>query len=60
MSRKLFRLALVISAFIAGLGSYHLWLTTQSSGVKTVVEREPLYWVAPMDPNYRRDTPGGL
>lgn len=21
-------------------------------------EREPLYWVAPMDPNYRRDQPG--
>ena len=58
MSRKLFRLALVIIAFIAGLGSYHLWLTTQSSGVQAVVEREPLYWVAPMDPNYRRDKPG--
>ncbi len=21
-------------------------------------QRKPLYWVAPMDPNYRRDTPG--
>lgn len=58
MNRKLFRLPLVIIAFIAGLGSYHLWLTTQSLGVKAVVEREPLYWVAPMDPNYRRDKPG--
>ena len=22
------------------------------------VEKKPLYWVAPMDPNYRRDKPG--
>lgn len=25
---------------------------------KTVEENKPLYWVAPMDPNYRRDKPG--
>ena len=26
--------------------------------VETAVEKKPLYWVAPMDPNYRRDKPG--
>lgn len=25
---------------------------------KTSAEQQPLYWVAPMDPNYRRDRPG--
>ena len=27
-------------------------------GAATSGERQPLYWVAPMDPNYRRDKPG--
>lgn len=26
--------------------------------VSTLTENEPLYWVAPMDPNFRRDEPG--
>ncbi len=31
----------------------------ESSGGKTAsTENQPLYWVAPMDPNYRRDKPG--
>ena len=29
-----------------------------SSGSNASGEPEPLYWVAPMDPNYRRDKPG--
>ena len=29
-----------------------------SSNKNTTVEKQPLYWVAPMDPNYRRDKPG--
>lgn len=29
-----------------------------SSGPSVSGEPEPLYWVAPMDPNYRRDKPG--
>lgn len=28
------------------------------SGTESVGSPEPLYWVAPMDPNYRRDGPG--
>ncbi|MFK0569578.1 efflux RND transporter periplasmic adaptor subunit [Endozoicomonas sp.] len=56
MNRNLFRLPLIMIAFIAGMGVYHLWQTTQGS--VAVAEQKPLYWVAPMDPNYRRDTPG--
>lgn len=29
-----------------------------TGSAETKTEREPLYWVAPMDPNYRRDGPG--
>ncbi len=29
-----------------------------SAGVTASDEKKPLYWVAPMDPNYRRDGPG--
>ncbi len=37
------------------------WLAdpaSQSAGAEQPAEDEPLYWVAPMDPNYRRDGPG--
>lgn len=30
----------------------------QGTGVAVSDEKQPLYWVAPMDPNYRRDGPG--
>lgn len=61
--RAAFIAALVAIAFGAG------WLTNQqiiseSQSHSTAIpsadssEKEPLYWVAPMDPNYRRDKPG--
>jgi Cu(I)/Ag(I) efflux system membrane fusion protein len=31
---------------------------TMPSDNKTSSKKEPLYWVAPMDSNYRRDEPG--
>ncbi|QUM74836.1 efflux RND transporter periplasmic adaptor subunit [Moritella sp. 24] len=34
------------------------WFTTQAANDVTSAEPEILYWVAPMDANYRRDTPG--
>ncbi|WP_163339857.1 efflux RND transporter periplasmic adaptor subunit [Desulfopila sp. IMCC35008] len=37
------------------LGHANEQAVTAESGSK---EKEPLYWVAPMDPNYRRDKPG--
>ncbi len=35
-------------------------LSAEAAGAETknVEENKPLYWVAPMDPNYRRDKPG--
>ncbi|MAC33756.1 efflux RND transporter periplasmic adaptor subunit [Parahaliea mediterranea] len=43
------------------IGAAGVWLLSaaREDGAQTVVgERKPLYWVAPMDPNYRRDKPG--
>ena len=40
-----------IITFLASSGSHNT--SVSESG-----ENEPLYWVAPMDPNYRRDEPG--
>lgn len=43
-------------SFIAGMGIQYMiggYSTGTSSG-----EKKALYWVAPMDPNYRRDKPG--
>ena len=36
------------------------WLTGGDSGMHSdaMDNKQPLYWVAPMDPNYRRDAPG--
>ena len=37
------------------------WLPDQAGPAGTAMdqdEEKPLYWVAPMDPNYRRDAPG--
>ena len=55
--------ALVAIAFFAGwLG--RPYLPSEMSGTamnvsgEAVGENAPLYWVAPMDPNYRRDKPG--
>ncbi|WP_299733576.1 efflux RND transporter periplasmic adaptor subunit [uncultured Endozoicomonas sp.] len=36
-------------------GTSHASMTTMAIGTGN---KEPLYWVAPMDPNYRRDKPG--
>ncbi len=32
--------------------------TSSVAGIEETVEKEPLYWVAPMDANYKRDKPG--
>lgn len=44
----------------AGLGGTVVYFVAAGGpGTGTALgEREPLYWVAPMDPNYRRDQPG--
>ncbi len=50
-------LALIAGALIGGLISFVL-LKQDSTEKKRADKNQPLYWVAPMDPNYRRDTPG--
>ncbi|MDY6891141.1 MAG: efflux RND transporter periplasmic adaptor subunit [Pseudomonadota bacterium] len=50
---------LVLGALIGGGALYALNPDSDAdSGQATSGEPEPLYWVAPMDPNYRRDKPG--
>ena len=44
------------SVFLDRSASHHE-LSTEGGGQNTP-EKEPLYWVAPMDANYRRDQPG--
>lgn len=60
MKRFFAILALLIVG--AGIGFATAWylLSVQESGTTSADsgEREILYWVAPMDPNYRRDEPG--
>ena len=60
MKRFLVILALLIVG--AGIGFALAWVLFQSSGSDTSStdseEPEILYWVAPMDSNYRRDKPG--
>ncbi|KMT66765.1 efflux RND transporter periplasmic adaptor subunit [Catenovulum maritimum] len=52
--------AIIIGAAL-GAGALSLYQGTGSSGngnEATSAEKKPLYWVAPMDANYRRDKPG--
>ncbi|WP_018416554.1 efflux RND transporter periplasmic adaptor subunit [Teredinibacter turnerae] len=52
-------LATAVGGMIVG-GALSLVLFSNGSGdpAGEVAEKKPLYWVAPMDPNYRRDSPG--
>jgi len=46
-------------AFVVGSLISYAWLTNQNvSKTGESAEKKPLYWVAPMDANYRRDEPG--
>ncbi|QSP95736.1 efflux RND transporter periplasmic adaptor subunit [Marinobacter salinisoli] len=60
MQRIVMALVLVAIAFAAGWWARPLWTSTDASAVESDAnaQAEPLYWVAPMDPNYRRDKPG--
>ncbi len=57
MKRRIIEVLVLIIVFLAGMFFFHFWQSTKdSSNSKT--ERKVLYWVAPMDSNYRRDKPG--
>ena len=61
MQKPAFLIIVVLVALAAGIGigKYLVPVNTSSSGSKVVDdEREILYWVAPMDPQFRRDGPG--
>ena len=53
-------IGLVIGAVIAfGINKYLMQASAEMSGMKNEQEeKKPLYWVAPMDANYKRDKPG--
>lgn len=54
-------LALLVGSAIGYVGSQYLSghdLSANSSDSSANTPKAPLYWVAPMDPNYRRDQPG--
>jgi len=48
---------LVVGAAIGAVG-FSQFGATSTAGTVASAEKQPLYWVAPMDPNYRRDKPG--
>jgi Cu(I)/Ag(I) efflux system membrane fusion protein len=51
--------ALTLIALGIAIGSLLTWLLLGRGDTEaTVAPAQPLYWVAPMDPNYRRDQPG--
>jgi Cu(I)/Ag(I) efflux system membrane fusion protein len=53
--------AQILAAFLLGVGVSYFWSGTHTKSeqaANTDGEKKPLYWVAPMDSNYRRDQPG--
>jgi Cu(I)/Ag(I) efflux system membrane fusion protein len=60
MRRQFFVAAALVMALALGAVFGRLWPSEDSAPAttSTVGEREILYWVAPMDRNYRRDKPG--
>lgn len=52
-------LVTLITGAVIGAGAVSLLQAPSSStGAEFTDEKQPLYWVAPMDANYRRDKPG--
>ncbi len=59
MKKTITWLGILIVVFIAGGLSQRYWTSVQTKTTSTQQkDREVLYWVAPMDANYRRDKPG--
>lgn len=60
MNRNVTVAALVLAALVVGLISGRVFGPGADAprAARTQAEREILYWVAPMDPSYRRDGPG--
>jgi Cu(I)/Ag(I) efflux system membrane fusion protein len=60
MRKQIFTVVIVAGAILAGIFIGRSWSPQDHAGMGEAgpVEREILYWVAPMDPDYRRDEPG--
>jgi len=63
MNQSFIKNNLIAGLFIGSLiggGAVYLFGTHSDStaGEESTAEKQPLYWVAPMDSNYRRDKPG--
>ena len=57
MNRNVLIIGAILAALVAGLLIGRGFTPTVATSESTA-EREVLYWVAPMDPNFRRDEPG--
>lgn len=55
---KKYTLIAAVAALIIGLLIGRSFAPAPNNAASAEAEREILYWVAPMDPNYRRDEPG--
>lgn len=51
-------LFVALLALVAGAGLDRAWLLLQQNNKPDIAASKPLYWVAPMDPSYKRDQPG--
>ncbi|MGA0266492.1 MAG: heavy metal-binding domain-containing protein, partial [Lysobacterales bacterium] len=61
MNKRTLLTALMIASFVAGALLGPKLLPTPEPALNAEparAERDILYWVAPMDPNFRRDKPG--
>lgn len=61
MNNKILLIVSILTALVVGylLGVRGTAKTTDPGSAEVQSkEKQPLYWVAPMDPNYRRDKPG--
>lgn len=60
MRKQIITVAVLVAAVVVGIALGRSWSTNgvPIQGDSDDVEREVLYWVAPMDANFRRDEPG--
>lgn len=57
LTKSILTVVVGIAIGATGFSLFSDYATDTKTG-SAEAEREPLYWVAPMDPNYRRDEPG--
>ncbi len=48
----------LLLGLVVGAGLVYIWTSFADPSSEGSAEKKPLYWVAPMDANYRRDKPG--